>query len=268
MADLPIPIGRSEQAADLAVREERPHLGLVFERFPRVLERDGSGFAMSSARHEWLTRFIELSARSNPLLSRYHQRLDAACAAMGGERHVLETRGRLAIGLGNPNAAEIGFALDHATGLPVIPGSSLKGLARAGARLLDEEAAAFEVLGSPSSPDAREAGRSGTVILLDALPETWPPPGGGFEIDVVTRHHDPGKLAEQKTPLDTDEPSPVHFLVVTAGVRFVIRLLPRRPGSSGDVATAWRWLERAGSLLGAGGKTAVGYGEMRPTDLK
>ncbi len=43
----------------------------------------------------------------------------------------LVTRSRLLVGSGDKNAMEIGLTLQHVTGLPYIPGSALKGLARA-----------------------------------------------------------------------------------------------------------------------------------------
>ncbi|MCX7926276.1 MAG: hypothetical protein N2554_10760, partial [Fimbriimonadales bacterium] len=45
----------------------------------------------------------------------------------------------IAIGLGNASPLEVGLTLHHTYGMPVIPGSALKGLCRRGARLLLNE---------------------------------------------------------------------------------------------------------------------------------
>lgn len=57
---------------------------------------------------------------------------------------------------------------------------------------------------------------------------------------------------------------PVYFLTVAAGTRWVFRLAPTARASTDDVATAFELLERGLRYLGAGAKTAVGYGQMEP----
>ncbi len=247
------------------------HPGLLFERFPQLLSRRGEHYQIApKARSKWLRdfqrlRFKESNKEMVRLLLRHHARMDAVLAAFGGEKRMFDTVGRLAIGLGNPSAGDIGFSLDHATGMPVIPGSSVKGLALAGARLLGEERAARRPLGAGPEPGQPDTASSGVIAFLDALPVPNTR-NGPFEIDIITRHHDPEALTRQKTPLDADEPNPVHFLVVRSEVRFIFRLLPLADATSANLADAWRWLSAAVADLGAGGKTAVGYGEMQPVE--
>jgi CRISPR-associated protein Cmr6 len=95
-------------------------------------------------------------------------------------------------------------------------------------------------------------------VFLDALPLRWPE----LEVDVITRHHDPEALPAQVTPLDADKPNPVHFLTVAPGQVFVFRLLPCRGAPTDAIEPAWSWLVNALDILGAGAKTAVGYGQM------
>ncbi len=260
----PITLYRGRRDTPILERAQVPHPGLLFERFPRLLTSDRNGYDLPAGRREgWLGSFIKQAGEKNKRLERHHARMDAVVQAMKGEQRLFRTRWRLALGLGNPNAADIGFALDHATGAPVVSGSAVKGLTLAGARWLGEGNTARSLLGTGASP-AEGQGSSGTIAFLDALPASWPPAGkmDGFQIDVITRHHDAEALQHQVVPLDSDEPVPVHFLTVGDGVDFVFRLIPLRPGV--DLAAAWRWLTTALSELGAGGKTAVGYGEMRP----
>ncbi len=52
------------------------------------------------------------------------------------ERFSARLRGRLIVGLGAKGVLEFGLTLDHVTGLPIIPGSALKGICRAYALLV------------------------------------------------------------------------------------------------------------------------------------
>lgn len=113
-----------------------------------------------------------------------------------------------------------------------------------------------EILGKDTKPG--EQGRSGGVVFLDALPLCWP----RLDIDIITRHHDAEKLSEQAVPLDADEPNPLHFLTVAPNETFVFRLLPTRAATQAALDLAWSWLAAALDVLGAGAKTAVGYGQM------
>lgn len=163
---------------------------------------------------------------------------------------------RLAVGHGNKaNAHEIGLALHGTYGWPVIPGSSLKGLALAWAR---------------SSPDAEKddvrrvfgtTSRIGSVRFLDAIPAGEPVT---VEADVLTPHVKPyydaaaNGSSAMVPPAEYHNPVPVMFLTVT-GTYAVDLYGP----DSGDIGLAARWLREAGGELGAGAKTAAGYGYLR-----
>ena len=257
-------IARHRAAADLLIHEGSPHPGLVFERFARILELADDRYKLQPrARYGWLQEFLELAKPTEVRkahLQDVHARLDVLTASKAGLRRELPTVWRFVSGLGNPSASETGMAFDAACGVPHLPGSSVKGLTRAGAELADvEEQRIAAVLGR--GPDNGDGGAAGGVVFLDALPLRWPK----LEIDVITRHHDAEALRDQKTPLDTNEPNPVHFLTVASREVFAFRLLPAWPEHKGQLDDAWRWLAHALKHLGAGGKTAVGYGQMSVT---
>jgi CRISPR-associated protein Cmr6 len=252
-------VARSRDAGPLLRRAGSPHPGLVFERFPRVLSLRGGHYELApGARLEWLDEFVRLAGETTERATRLrevHARLDTL--AQGGLRRELRTAWRFVSGLGNPSATQTGMSFDFACGVPCLPASSVKGLARAGAGL--EEAAGdlvADVLGR--RPQSDDVGAAGPVVFLDALPLRWPK----LDIDIITRHHDPEALPTQAVPLDTDQPNPVHFLTVAAGQLFVFRLLRGRDAAPDALEVAWRWLASALEVLGAGGKTAVGYGQM------
>jgi CRISPR-associated protein Cmr6 len=162
---------------------------------------------------------------------------------------------RLAVGHGNKaNAHEIGLALHGTYGWPVIPGSSLKGLALAWARSCPEadEDAVRRVFGTTS--------RMGSVRFLDAIPAGKPVT---VEADVLTPHVKPYYDAVASgsgsvvPPAEYHNPVPVMFLTVT-GTYAVDLYGPDQK----DIDLAARWLREAGDELGAGAKTAAGYGYL------
>ena len=184
-----------------------------------------------------------------------------------------EPEWRLAVGMGNrANAHEIGLSLHGTYGWPVIPGSSLKGLAAAWA--LESKAKAEDVariFGAPrpGQPDGEhkpaDAGR-GSVRFLDAIPDGT---RVTVAVDVLTPHVKPyydSVAADSRKllvpPGEYHNPVPVSFLTVSGA--FAVDLYGPDPG---DVDQAARWLKEAGRELGAGAKTAAGYGYLKLTRL-
>lgn len=179
---------------------------------------------------------------------------------------------RLAVGLGNrANAHEIGLSLHGSYGWPVIPGSSLKGLAAAWATASGaDEGEVTQILGSPrpscGQRTAAEAAR-GTVCFLDAIPAGRPVT---VTVDVLTPHvkpyYDTTAADSRKSPVPPAEyhnPVPVNFLTVSGA--FAVDLY----GPDKDhVDRAAKWLIEAGNELGAGAKTAAGYGYLKLTQLR
>jgi CRISPR-associated protein Cmr6 len=215
------------------------------------------------------------------------RRRDAAVAALRRQglcvrRLRAQPEWRLAVGLGNKaNAHEIGLSLHGTYGWPVIPGTSLKGLAAAWAVASDADPADVRrVFGTPRldvppppapSPDgeggggAREPKTSrGTVSFLDAIPAGAPVK---VEADVMTPHVKPyyDAIAKQSSepppPAEYHNPVPVHFLTVRG--TFAVDLYGR---DDNDLNLASEWLRRAGEDFGAGGKTAAGYGYLAMTN--
>jgi CRISPR-associated protein Cmr6 len=192
----------------------------------------------------------------------------------GAECLVLEAevQGRMIVGLGSKGTLEAGIRLDHTWGVPVIPGSSLKGVAAAGAHLLRGESDAH--WSKPESPDAGARPDSDFDILFGSTDEAgavrfhdaWWIPGSGenkpLRIDVMTVHHakyyQAAEGSEVPPPSDMDSPNPVAF--VSAVGRYLIVL----EGAN----DAWRraaadFLSLAFKHLGVGAKTNAGYGRLK-----
>ncbi len=169
----------------------------------------------------------------------------------------LQTAGPFVAGLGRAHPVENGFLWHHRLGVPYLPGSSVKGAVSTWAKRWKAECDAdcYRILGSEE--------RVGDVIFFDALP-TKPVQ---TRVDVMTPHY--GEYdRDGKPPGDWISPVPIPFLSVAEGAMFRFAVAPRRQSSEASRDTACRWLEDALEWLGAGARTAVGYGRFgkaRPT---
>ncbi len=170
-----------------------------------------------------------------------------------------EAAAALAIGLGNESPLEVGLTVHHTYGMPLLPGSALKGLCRRGALLLRQDGAVSETQFQALFGDTHTASH---VVFWDAWYDPESVGARPFKRDVITVHHPAyyGIRGAGDWPTDFDDPNPVPFLVVRPGARFLFAL----DGPSRE------WLDfgeqlRRWSLehLGAGGKTNAGYGVFR-----
>lgn len=199
---------------------------------------------------------------------RWFRSFDLAIAAKTAQVETAETQGRLVIGLGNKSVLEMGIRLDHTWGVPILPGSALKGLASRTAHL---DAGAGSGWNRPGKDLKQAAGdhnaflfgtteNSGAVIFHDAL---WDPESraGPLELDVMTVHHPAYYQDGHAPPSDMDSPNPVSF--VTATGKFSI-VLEARPGVDPTwLSTAFQLLAHGLEQHGLGAKTNAGYGRMK-----
>jgi CRISPR-associated protein Cmr6 len=181
-------------------------------------------------------------------------------ARTGVARHK-KTLERFVTGLGREHPVENGFAWHHTLGTPYLPGSSVKGLVRTWATswLNGNEGDIKRIFGPP--PAVQDAGQGvGSVVFLEALPLDTVV----LEPEVMTPHYDP-YYQHGEIPGDWHSPIPIPFLAVARDQSFLFGLLPRQPGSErdrDDCARVADWLDEALGELGAGAKTAVGFGRF------
>jgi CRISPR-associated protein Cmr6 len=104
------------------------------------------------------------------------------------------------------------------------------------------------------------AASAGSIIFYDAWPESWP----RLIVDIVNNHH-PEYYQDGEPPGDWENPVPVYFLAVVPGTTFTFALAKRRADVPNEpLQRAREWLLGALCHLGAGAKTAAGYGGFRP----
>ena len=251
--------------------DRAPHPGLLFDRFCDQWDR--SGVLEGPQKRKFLESVCEAYGRARSslggALARARARRERLVQALAGRLVAFTTSSRLVTGLGMTHVLETGFVWHPTLGVPYLPGSSVKGLVRA---LWDPANGwAFPTPGGAGADGAQierlfggEEIGVGSLVVLDALP-TEPP---GVEQDIMNVHYK-NYYQDGTPPADYSKPNLVYFLAVKAGSRFEFGLAPR-PGTEpalgsapDDLEKAERLLRLALEVLGAGAKTAVGYGRLR-----
>lgn len=249
------------------------NLGLILDKF--VPEE---AIGKSEGKSRWLK---ELAPTPPPdrlemqvdlrLWEALYQRWLALTKAAGAEPFQATLAWRMVVGLGGQSVLESDLTLDHLSGLPIIPGSALKGLTRAYAAMEKSDPPRHmlenDTLEVKRIFGMQETGnqQAGTVIFFDALPV--PIASGGknlrFVVDIMNPHY-PNYYREngKHAPSNDQSPVPVTFLTVE-GAMFAFAIAPRATGMDGDAGTARNWLKEALQKYGVGGKTSAGYGAFK-----
>jgi CRISPR type III-B/RAMP module RAMP protein Cmr6 len=251
VSGLPLP----ERLRELLLPASPANRSLLFDK--GMGRYDASGKIGAREKGEFLRDFAAEFAKHGgeayaSFLARRHE-------ALGVEPVPLFTQTRLVIGLGLPSPIETGFLFDRLTGCPYLPGSSVKGLLRATARLVQQGELAGDkdfwdknldrVFGPEISPES--APRTGEAIFYDAFPAGWPV----LEVDVLTPHY--GRYyREDVAPGDWDNPVPVAFLAVAAGTPFDFYI----QAEATDLGQLETLIATGLDWLGIGAKKSAGYG--------
>jgi|GEM_PF-754254 len=181
--------------------------------------------------------------------------------------------GRVIIGIGQKGPAEFGISLHHTWGMPILPGSSLKGIAALGAhcylegdtwRRRPSHAKARD--GGPNAYDALfgDVEEQGAVIFHDAWLVPRMDRTNGLHRDVLTVHH-PDYYQRDAAPSDTDSPIPVPFLTASGEFLVALELHPallRTDEHLHWLEAAWQALRAGLAHHGIGAKTNAGYGRV------
>jgi len=281
--EIPIPL---ESARAFRAYKGVTNPGLVFDRFAPDWREE------STLKKEGLQRVLGAKADVK-ILREWNARWERCVRAAQGEPFALRTDWRLIAGLGRKGSLEVGFTF-HRYGFPILPGSSVKGVARAWAFLWLAEQANVnplaeldEVLSADSEDDKKEEKKkylrwraaqpdevqqladdfrvifgtpatAGRAVFFDAIPAQLPT----LELDVMNPHF-PKYYQGDQPPTDWQSPVPVYFLTVAAGTEFRFGVGWR--GALDEAGQclrrlAQKWLTEGLTNLGAGAKTSAGYG--------
>lgn len=237
---------------------ETAHAGLLLDRYlpqwPDDKTQKGEEFAEfieKVCKQSSSEIYKEAYQRWNNLLVR---RQIQQCAALWCGK----LDGRLMIGMGGASVLEAAIRLHHSYGVPLLPGSALKGLVRAYAlaktaegtgRISQQEC---ETLFG-REPEGEESGDAGYVIFHDAwwIPSSQP----ALTPEIVTVHH-PQYYATQgaSDASDFDAPTPNAQIAVQGSFLFAVE------GAKDWAEFGIQLLQAALQHWGAGAKTAAGYG--------
>ena len=271
-------------------RDSGEHAGLLLQRY---LAKAATGENGDPDEKRALLEAAMAASRASSCVSMYERAYTRWRDSLpaGTESVILRTEQRLIVGLGSENVLETGLTLHHTYGMPVIPGSALKGLAahycdqvwgRTDPRFKkpsNEENEAYRKYLKGEGPKPPEnfhrllfgtTDDSGCVVFHDAwfVPGSDPQP---LRLDVMTPHHkdynrDPGddKFA---APTDFDSPNPVAFLSVQGEFHVAVSWNgPPSDQSAAWTALALELLRQALEQWGVGGKTSSGYGRLVKAD--
>lgn len=286
------PVPRQTMEAWEKYKDMGPHNpGLIFDRF---VPDWGVGEGKDIKKRAWDEILSPMGRPDKDLHKAWRNRWEVAVRAAGGELFSLKTQWRLAVGLGCKGPLEAGFTFNR-YGFPFIPGSSLKGIARTwglltiGEKVGAQQLEALDKILSVDEEKSRDfcevflekypgctpevltlvlgfraifgtSGQSGKVIVFDAVPADVP----HLELDVMNPHY-ADYYHGKSWPASWLSPSPVFFVTVAPGTEFLFALGLRK---SSDICNkrfqdlAKEWLVNGLMRLGAGAKTAAGYGHF------
>jgi CRISPR-associated protein Cmr6 len=281
------------------------HPGLMLDKFAESWDPDarGDGGLSERVQKPALNAVVRLSQQAPQGLS-YEglvERRAAARQAIGAQVFHCRTTAALTLHLARASALEnAGICLHPLYGFVYLPGSGLKGMARAYAetvwfpaqyaadasrkpendaeiRKATEAWQAIEaVFGWAPNSDARKSWKphsipprgknerehAGQIIFHDAWTTTWPK----LIVDILNNHH-AAYYRGEGAPGDWENPVPVYFLAVEPGQTFEFAVAKRRADvPDALLKQARQWLLGALCHLGAGAKTNAGYGAFQPIE--
>ena len=171
----------------------------------------------------------------------------------------LWVRNRLIVGLGDESVRESAITLHRTTGMPFIPGSALKGLARRHAARLAIAAPETTVLFGGTAEAAYITWFDAWYIPGSAADDGSAEDDHPLARDVITVHHpEYYRTKGGKQPWDFDDPNPVPYVSATG--RYLIAV---RGWDASWANAALTLLTGALAEHGVGAKTSSGYGRLQ-----
>ncbi len=240
--------------------QQRPdfaNTGLWYDKFCNTWN---AGWSMDApAKLKWVKTVIGKKCGDCKLLDEHASRITALAGQHSGGALVFCSLYRFVSGMGKEHPIENGFAWHHTLGTPYLPGTSVKGMLRSYLTTWADRSPALEEVARIFGPhEDRNNYVVGSVIFLDAMPVE----PVLLKADIMTPHYSP-YYRDGNPPGDWHSPTPIPFLTVGEGAKFLFAVLPRTPRDKADCDTVLDWLAEALETTGAGAKTAIGYGRFQ-----
>ena len=273
---MPLPLYQGLDAQlPASTSQPQRHWGLFNDRYfsahaPGYEERSAQDKDTQNALRAWLKKLHRRDVGDKAQLAAKAERVRSMVSAMQGQARLMLCDGLFTTGLGNPHPLENGFTWHHTLGTPYLSGAAVKGLVRALMETAyegqDREALLKRWFGTAKKGDVAE--QAGQFIFLDAVPVA----PCQLYVAIMTPHmgkwyekggKDPEKSSAQ--PGDWHSPVPVQYLAARQ-LQLQFAILPRTAQAHAELDDAWQALTAALEFLGAGAKTAQGFGVFHPDD--
>ncbi|MCX7096363.1 MAG: type III-B CRISPR module RAMP protein Cmr6 [Methylococcales bacterium] len=271
------------QNADARHERENPNAGLLFERFfnqfnddaSKILESKEFNGKLTQGNNFWLQNFKK-AGDTGALQKAAYRQMDLV-KQLNGKHKFFNTQWHFVTGTGYPYPVENGLLWHRVHGVPYLSGAAVKGLVRAWVEQwaeFDSEEKRTECLLNWFGSDNKIAkkqqypSQAGDLIFFDALPVKEVT----LVTDIMTPHcgkwYSEGRKIEniatepEKVPADWHDPVPIPFLVVDKATSYLFSIAPRNVQAAErvDMKEVIDCLTQALEWLGAGAKTATGYG--------
>ncbi|MCC6585132.1 MAG: type III-B CRISPR module RAMP protein Cmr6 [Bryobacterales bacterium] len=230
------------------------HAGVVLDYY---IERFGD--QNNEARQRVLGAAATAASNSKTLYEKAFRRWEKSLGSALTAR--LKTEGRLIAGLGIETVLETGLRLHHTYGTPIIPGSSIKGVAaHYCAEVWAPRDPQFQPGGAIYKTLFGELEDKGFITFHDA----WIIPAAlttALSPDVMTPHYG-NYYMNGAAPVDTMNPNPVAFLSVKGIFLIAVETEDKSPAGKQWAELALKLCREALKEWGVGGKTRAGYGRL------
>jgi CRISPR-associated protein Cmr6 len=255
-------------------RPSHANAGLWFERF---FDQFDHTWQVRDQKIDWLKNNFNRSSGESQALENHAIRQQQLCQNLEGISKVFKTQWHFVTGMGNPHPIENGLSWHPTLGVPYLSGAAVKGMVRNWLEIWEQEttdesqkAKLLNWFGSTSKNplDRGYEVLTGNLIFFDAFPIE----SVLMNVDIMTPHM--GKWYEKgneikniakdadKIPADWHDPTPISYLVIKKA-RFLFSIAPRKTTCDINLPEVMEVLEKALDYVGAGAKTATGYGQMK-----
>ncbi len=239
------------------------HAGLWYDRFFDRYDQDWNVPKDEKGKLDWISTVTSNAVGSQSKLTAFAARQCQFVDSLGGKQIIMSTDWHFVTGLGNNHPVENGFAWHPTLGVPYLTGAAVKGMLRAWCEVWEEGFDDEKLRHWYGDTD-----QAGALIFFDAVPtspvklqaDIMTPHYGKWYAEGATRPNQPDTI-----PADWHDPNPVPFLVVDkdASFQFAVAKRNTRQAAGVDLGEVMDKLQDALRWIGAGAKTAAGYGRMQ-----
>ncbi|SFV88896.1 CRISPR-associated RAMP Cmr6 [hydrothermal vent metagenome] len=263
---MPARLYQGHNTPDKPAKKPDAHKGLWFERFFNQQEGD-------DAKKNWINTVTKGECGNKSQLEAHLKMQRQLCDSLKGTSLFFKNDWHFVTGMGIDHPVENGMNWHPTLGTPYLTGATVKGLIRAWieqwSEVEDRAQICLDWFGSENKdPDQQTTdNQAGNFIFFDAIPIA----PTTLECDIMTPHmgkwySDGSKIQQREDyaetlPADWHSPTPIHFLVVKE-IRLHFCIAARTQAYQNKLPEVMEALSQSLKYLGAGAKTAVGYGRM------